>query len=135
MKKIKIRLTENSKKIISLEEAPAVNRMLEALHENEDDQAICDPFYLSIAMSCITEYGYNWEYYDIKAEIAKNCRVWNYWTEESKDFDVWISFKAFDEYGGFYVVNCYLSDIYSVTSENKTETRKHMYIRAYKEQK
>ena len=135
MKKVKIRLTENSKRIINMMEKPIVDEMIKAIQRDGTDESIGDPFMLGIAMSCITERGYDWKFYDIQAEIAKNRRIYNYYTENSADFDIWISFKAFDEYAGFYIVHCYLSDIFSVSSDNKQEIRQHMYVREYTEKK
>lgn len=135
MKKVKIRLTENSKRIINMMEKPIVDEMIQAIQNDHTDECISDPYMLGIAMSCITSYNGDWKFYDIQAEIAKNRRIYNYYTENSADFDVWISFKAFDEYSGFYIVHCYLSDIFSVSSENKSEIRQHMYVREYAEMK
>lgn len=135
MKKVKIRLTENSKRIINMMEKPIVDEMIKAMQRDETDKSISDPYMLGIAMSCITSYNGDWKFYDIEAEIAKNNRIYNYYTENSADFDVWISFKAFDEYSGFYIVHCYLSDIFSVSEENKSEIRRHMYVREYAEMK
>lgn len=136
MKKVKIRLTENSKRIINMIEKPIVDEMIKAIQHDGTDESIGDPYMLGIAMSCIiTKYGCNWNFYDIQAEIAKNRRIYNYYTENSADFDVWISFKAFDEYAGFFIVHCYLSDIFSVSDENKSEIRQHMYVREYTEKR
>lgn len=135
MKKVKIRLTENSKRIINMMEKPIVDEMIKAIQRDGTDESISDPYMLGIAMSCITSYNGDWKFYDIEAEIAKNRRIYNYYTENSADFDIWISFKAFDEYSGFYIVHCYLSDIFSVSEENKSEIRKQMYVREYAEMK
>lgn len=135
MKKVKIRLTENSKRIINMMEKPIVDEMIKTIQRDGTDGSIGDPFMLGIAMSCITSYNGDWKFYDIEAEIAKNRRIYNYYTENSADFDIWISFKAFDEYSGFYIVHCYLSDIFSVSEENKQEIRKQMYVREYAEMK
>lgn len=131
MKKVKIRISEQSRCIISLAEAKNVNEMLEELKCNGAETAI--PEYLDIVMGCICDRGGDWRFYDLQAEICKNSRIYCYYTDRSEHFDVWIEFKAFDRYNGFYIVGVNLTDIYSITSENHEAIRKYMYIRHYKE--
>lgn len=133
MKKVRIRITENSKRIISLAEAETVNRMLEQLRNEETETAIFE--YLDIVMGCVCDRGGNWNFYDIQAEICKNSRIYNFYNDNSENFDVWIEFKAFDTYNGFYIVGINLTDIYSITSENHSTIRDYMYIRHYVEVK
>ena len=131
MKKCKIQITENSKKLITMFDADNVKEMVDSLKAEELETAIHD--YLDIAMSPI-KYS-NWTFYDVSMEVCKNCRVYNYYTENSADFDIWVKFKAFNANDGFYVVGICLSDIYSISDSNKDEVKRHMYIRAYTENK
>ena len=133
MKKVKIRISDNSKRIISLAEAEIVNEMLENLRENETETII--PEYLDIVMGCICDSSGDWSFYDIQAEICKNSRIYNFHTHNSGNFDVWIEFKAFDRWKGFYIVGVNLTDIYSITSENHEVMREYMYIKHYAEVK
>lgn len=132
MAKCKIRVTETSKRIIPLADVERVNEMLRKLREDEMEQAI--PDYLHIVMDCIKPYSGNWEYYNIRAEVCKNRRVdWNYYTENSGDYDVWVEWYAFNAHDGFFTVGICLSDIFSITAETGKEIYQYAYIREYKE--
>lgn len=132
MKKCKIRITEKSKRIINMMELDHVKTMIQELQSQELETTIYD--YLDIAMSPI-KYS-DWKFYDVEMEICKNCRVpYNYYTENSADFDIWVSFKAFNDFDGFYVIGICLSDIYSISDDNKQEIRPHMYVREYTEKR
>lgn len=76
------------------------------------------------------------EVYDKTAEISRNYRIWNYYGDcmiNTEDFDVWIEFKAFVEYEGFYIIGVYLSDLWNRLADysNDAEIRSHMYIEKY----
>lgn len=132
MKKCKIRLTDNSKKLISMLEIDNVKAMIQELQNQELETAIYD--YLDIAMSPI-KYS-DWRFYDVEMEICRNARVpYNYYTENSAYYDVWVNFKAFNDFDGFYVVGICLSDIYSISDDNKQEIRQYMYVREYTEKR
>ena len=129
MKKVKIQLTEKSKRLITMLDVDNIKAMIQELKNEGLESAIYE--YISIAMGCVKQYA-DWSYYDVSMEITRNCRIeYNFYTENSADFDVWIEFKAFNEFDGFYIVGVYLSDIYSITDDNKPEIRQHMYVRVY----
>ena len=67
------------------------------------------------------------------AEIAKNYRVFNRYTDNSWDIDVWVNAYGFVPCKGFYIIGIYLSDIWDLTTENTDYTRDLMYIREYTE--
>ena len=132
MKKCKIRLTDNSKKLISMLEIDDVKAMIQELQNQELETDIFN--LIPVAMGCIKNS--TWSYYDVTMEICRNARVpYNYYTGNSAYYDVWVNFKAFNDFDGFYVVGICLSDIYSISEDNKQEIRQHMYVREYTENK
>lgn len=62
------------------------------------------------------------------AEIARNCRVWNAYDEDSGRMDVWINFTALT-YDGFIEGGAYLSDIWQSGS---VPYAREMYVRRAK---
>ena len=125
---MKVKITEDSKKVLTLADMPAARKIIKDLKED----------------SCLEEYG-QWcgniasgsneslEILKAEAEIAKNCRIWNYYGDDSGDIDVWINFYVFNSYAGFYSIGAYLSDIWKIGStEANQEVKSHMYIKEYK---
>ena len=128
MKKCKIRLTDDSKKFMSMLEIDDVKAMIQELQNRGLETDIFK--LIPVAMGCIKNS--TWSYYDVTMEICKNARVpYNYYTENSAIYDVWVEFKAFNDLDGFYVVGICLSDILSITEDNKQEVRIYMYVREY----
>lgn len=128
--KIKIKITPDSKRVLTLEEMPTVKEILSDFQENPDSLG---EFELGVAARIAARQNGNFSYYDVQAEISKNARVWNAYNDHSGKLDIWITFKAFDPCYGFYVIGCYLSDIWSSTGENGEEIRERMFVREYKE--
>ena len=132
MAKCKIRVTETSKRIIHLNEVETVDNVIRQLREDGTEKDI--PNFLGVVMDCIKPYSGNWEYFNIRAEICKNANVpYNYYTDDSGDFDIWVQFYAFNAHDGFFTVGVCLSDIFSIAEDNKQEIRNRMYIREYLE--
>lgn len=127
MKKCAIKLTEASKRLISILEIDDVKTMINNLRVEGLETTIFD--YLDIAMSCVKHS--NWTFYDVNMSICKNCRIYNYYTDNSAYYDIWVEFKAFNDYEGFYVVGINLSDLYSIGEDNKQDIRQHMFVIEY----
>lgn len=77
----------------------------------------------------VIKYPSDLKVLEASAEIAGNCRVWNYYTDDSRNLDVWVNFRirAFNEYieGG-----AYLSDVFQLTGddESKRELESHCFL-------
>lgn len=131
---MKIKVTNDSKKVVTLADKPIVDEIRKCCAEDSIDS------YVSMALSLV---GINAKVYETTAEIAKNCRAWNvYGTVDAyenavgvntEDFDVWIEIKAFSKYEGFYDIGVYLSDLWNLLADysNAAEIRSHMYIEKY----
>ena len=125
---MKVRMTADSKRILSLAEAPIANRMIREMKEDESTAAD----YIKTAIYATGDSVE--EVYKAEAEIAKNCRIWNQYAEDSGDIDIWINAEARTR-DGFIIIGAYLSDIWQLTGDNGEEIAKYMYIRKFAEVK
>lgn len=124
---MKVNFTAEQKRIITVAELPAAKEVISLL---KDDTGLKD--YAAIAARIATRDGAN-EILKAEAEIAKNHRIYNRYSEESGNLDIWLTVYAFNDFKGFYKIGAYLSDIWEVASENAEEIRSHMYIREFTE--
>lgn len=125
---MKVSITEDSKRLITLNDMPAVKAMIEALKEESAKDSL---FILANVFYAETPKEYT-------AEIAKNDRIYNRFSDNSKNYDVWVKTTLPEtfENGKFviYKVGCYLSDIWEINADNKEEIKSHMYIRKFVEE-
>lgn len=126
---MKIALTNEMKKFITVAEMPAVRRIINDFKNSEDTVTE----YAKMAARIATD-GYVEKVLECSAEIAKNCRVWNLFDDESRDLDVWISFTAYTS-KGFVIGGAYISDLWGAYGDNYDEIRSHMFIRMFTETK
>lgn len=128
---MKVTLKKEYKKFVTLEEAPLMRRFLASM--KEDEFPIMDAARMAVEVAC--GFGNRCvKVYEAKATFAKNQRIYNWYSEESRDFDVWIDIVA-ETTNGFYILGVYLTDIYSITGYNGEEVKSHMYIRKFTEVK
>ena len=126
--KMKVKMTADSKRLVNLEDAKMVNRII---REMKDDEETAEG-YARYAVNAASEYG-TVKVYEAEAEIVKNSRVWNAYGDDTKDFDIWINATARTS-DGFMDVGAYLTDIWALTGDNHNEIAKsYMYIRKYSE--
>ena len=123
---MKVKLTEESKKYITVAEMPAVKQIIKDMKEDDDIIGYAQ------AAARVASGWNGFEILKAEASIAKNCRVWNQYGENTGDLDIWLDIYAFDSYAGFYEIGAYLSDIWSICGDNAEELKEHMYIGAYK---
>ena len=124
---MKINITAETKKIITIAEMPAVHKVIEALKEDATAKDYAE-------MAARIASGRNAvKVLEAKAEIAKNCRVDDRICEGSAQFDVWVTFTAIIEDGfeGIIMGGAYLTDLWDCSAENADETRDHMFIRKF----
>ena len=132
MKKIKINLPENYKKVYTVEDV----EIMKELAKNFNDQPEEDAGIADAAKALANLFENDAEVLAIEAETAKNCRVYNYFAEieESRNIDIWITVKALG-FRDFYILGAYLSDIWSIGSDNHEEIKQHVYKRQFTEKK
>ena len=95
---MKVKLTEEAKNYISVAEMPAVKQIIKDMRD--DDNIIG---YAQAAARVASGWS-SFEILKTEASIAKNCRVWNQYGENTGNLDVWLDIYAFDSYAGFYEI-------------------------------
>lgn len=127
---MKVNLTAEMKKFITVAEMPAVKKVMQ--YEKENDEWIVQEWAKMAARLVFDDNGA--KVIEATARIAKNQRVWDAFDEETKDIDVWIEFTAFSEYrSSFIIAGVYLTDLWQLTKNNADEIKSHMYIRRFEE--
>ena len=124
---MKVKITKDVKKWLTLEQAPIARRVIECAKEEMSAAE-----YAEYAAAAI--FGYSAEILKADAEIARNSRVWEWYGEGTQNFDVWINATAYSDYlREFAIFGVYVSDINSLTGDNEEEIVSHMYVRRFKE--
>lgn len=122
---MKVMMTDDAKKIITLAEAPYARQIIEDLKE---DTGLQD--YARMAAS-VAGGNYSYEILKATAEITRNRNVWDQYGEGTGMLDVLLKIYAFSRYRGFYEIHVYLSDIWQITADNTDEIRDRMWIELY----
>lgn len=122
---MKVKFANEQKKYITVSQLPAVKRMIAELKSDYDMDDYA-PAAVRIAS------GESGRIFDASAEIAKNCRIYNAYSEDSENLDVWLTIYALTD-NGFYEIGAYLSDVWQLDGTNAAELREHMYIRHFAE--
>ena len=127
---MKVNLTAEMKKFITVAEMPAVKKVMQ--YEKENDEWTVQEWAKLAARLVFDDNGA--KVIEATARIAKNQRVWDAFDEETRDIDVWIEFTAFSEYrSSFIIAGVYLTDLWQLTKDNADEIKSHMYIRRFEE--
>lgn len=127
---MKVNLTAEMKKFITVAEMPAVKKVMQ--YEKENDEWTVQEWAKMAARLVFDDNGA--KVIEATARIAKNQRVWDAFDEETRDIDVWIEFTAFSEYrSSFIIAGVYLTDLWQLTKNNADEIKSHMYIRRFEE--
>jgi len=130
---MKVSITKESKKILTLDEASAARKMILDLKE---DPCLTDYAEMAVAFASRTNHSNDCckKILEVSARIAKNCTVWNYYHDDSRDLDVWVEITARTNNGCFYMIGAYLSDIWTIGPEDQDrEIASRMYIRKFVE--
>jgi len=123
---MKVQIPHSMKRILTVAEMPQVREIQKQMKE---DSYLTD--YLRSAARVASGGNYNFSIYNESAQIAKNARIENYYSGNSGNLDIWLECLAFDIFGGAYLIGVYLSDVFSITGDNKAEIREHMFIKTY----
>lgn len=124
---------KEAKKYVTVAEMPAVRMMIEDF--KNDESSVKE--YAEMAVRAIAKNNIV-TVLDANAEIAKNDRVWNRYTDDSGHLDVWITFTAMVGtigLDGFVMGGAYLSDIWELSGWDDSELVSHMYVRRFQEVK
>ena len=125
---MKISISAEAKRIITIAEMPVVYKVIEAM--KEDTCTAKD--YAELAARIVSDRNAV-KVLEANAEIVKNCRVHDRFCEGSGQFDVWVAFTAVidDGFEGIIMGGAYLTDIWDYTADNADEIREHMFIRKF----
>lgn len=126
-KTMKIKLTAEMKRLITVAEMPIVNKLIAAMKEDDSD-----PKEYAKMAARIAAGKNDATVLEASAEVATNWRVWDRCFDGSEHFDVWITFTAYAD-DCFVMGGAYLTDIWQITGENNDEIRSHMFIRKFAE--
>ena len=119
---MKVNIYGDMKAIIPMCDSNLVKEICKAFRE-EDAKDYCNQ-----AISIIK--GYKAKIFDIDCEIAKNCRIWNELSDNTKDYDIWFNFKAYCN-DSFLIVGVYLTDLWKASEDNREYIKDHMFIREF----
>lgn len=130
---MQVKITKKSKKWLTVAQMPIVHQIISDLKDDESTAAE----YAMQAADIILHANFGYEFsskakvFEATAEISRNERIYNYYGEESEHLDIWINFVVFDDIDGVISGGAYLSDIWSLTADNKPEIVNHMYYQIY----
>lgn len=128
---MKITFGKDYKKYLTVEEHEYAKTMIRDFKEDESTPAEYAVYAVN-AIGAAYDIGSCECVLDCSAEIAGNCRIYDYYGTGSGKLDVWLHgvAKTWDAYIEF---GAYLSDVWSLDSDNKEETaRANMFTVIYK---
>ena len=126
---MKVQFTSEMKKVVTVAEMPAVNKVIEAMKDYESTVKEYAEMAARIASGCNAV-----KVLEASAEVAGNCRVWDAIADGSERFDVWVNFTAFTD-SGFVIGGAYITDLWQYSVDNRDEICSHMFIRKFTETK
>lgn len=124
---MKVKFEKEDKKYFMIAEAPIVRKIIQDMKETEESAADT----VEYAMHAM-EVWENYEVLRASAKISHNCRVYNYFSDDSGTIDIWIE-ATVETDSAFYKIGYYFTDAWSVSSDNHADIVSHMYIRCFKE--
>lgn len=126
---MRVRITPESKNFMTVNDMKVAHQIIEDCKTEMPIEELAQ-----IAARTATKYNGDFEIFTPTAYICLNGRLNNWYYPNSNSLDVWIEFKAFNSYSGFYIIGAYLTDIHNISRMTADHIRNHMYIRSYKEQ-
>ena len=123
---MKIKLTEDMKRVITLSEMDAVK---------ETQTAFADLKNLNWEAEHLLHLAAGTMAVDViktEAQIARNGRIWNYYGDSGR-IDVYVTVYGFSAADGFFIASGYVSDIWQLDSKNAEEIKRRFFIKHYTE--
>lgn len=112
---MKVKLEENYKNYYTISDLERAKAVIKWEKENDEESIITWAEYaVNEALKGTDEFCR--KVICAEARTAKNCRVWNAYSDKSETMDVWITATAKTVHG-FIEVGAYLSDIWQTGSE------------------
>ena len=126
---MKVSISKESKKWMTIAELPIAKAIVAQMKEDETEDFYAS-YALAIACDSTNDSGLGWEILSAKAEICRNDRAWNRYTDDSAHLDVHCTVRAVSLHA-YYEVNYCLSDIWDYDGDNTREIKSRMYIRRF----
>ena len=128
----KINMPEGWKRVFNVAELESIKKIQKYLTSDGDERKKLD---LSWEVMEVVEVacGHDLEVLKASAEWSRNCRINDYYDVGTGNVDVWIEIVCYGVSDGFYRLGAYLSDMWLVGEDNRSEIRQHMYIKHYVE--
>lgn len=117
---MQVKITKKAKKWLTVAEMPIVRRIIADFKDNDESttaeyaKSAADAIMYANFKHCTSSAT---KVFEATAQISKNQRLHNYYSDDSGDLDVWIDFVVFDEINGTISGGAYLSDIWSIPAE------------------
>lgn len=125
---MKVQITKEAKQWLTVAQMPEVRKMIADLKDDDIKSYV-------ITMMNFLEGNnfFNVKVFEATAEISRNIRVKDRYTDNSGDLDVWINFIAYGSGSDSFIRGgAYLSDIWSITgTEEDNKLKSRMYVARY----
>lgn len=123
-----IRVTNEMKKHLTVAEMPDVRKIQQEFKNAENEEfELVD--YCKMIAGLFGEH--NSKIFEPRAEIAKNSRTNNRFSDTSNDLDVWIECYIFgNEICGEF--GAYITDLWDISEDNQDEIRSHIFKNIFK---
>lgn len=124
---MKVSIPFTMRGVLTVAEMPIAKDIIKNMREDNN----FDQYALSAARVASGEND-NFVILNQTAQIAKNDRVQDYYSDNSGNLDIWLEFLAFSYFSGCYLVGVYLSTVYQITGQpSDRDLKQHMFIREY----
>ena len=135
MSNLKVSMPDNYRRIFTLDDIDSCKAVLSSILAGYDDGKLDLSSEVVSALSLASDSWASADgVYEVSVEYAKNGRLaWDHHGDGTGIMDLWVKVKGFVGYSGFYMVEFYLSDIWSLGGDNRDEVKSHMYIRKFVE--
>ena len=132
---MKVSITKDSKRVVTLDEADEAMGII--VQMKEDEYSAAD--YIKMAANVWLRES-EWhdavsEVLKASAEISKNARAWNAFSKASGQLDVWLT-GIVETWDGFLKIECYLTDVWNIGADGFNEQFPSLvYARYYARQR
>lgn len=129
---MKVTISNDSKKMLTMDDISTARQIIKDFKDDECTVAEYAEMAAKAIVSVQDSCGYCVKVLESAAFIAKNCRVWDALSDGSHDLDVWIDAIVMTS-NDFYIIGVYITDLWELSSDNKSDIVSRMFIRHFSE--
>ena len=130
---MKVQITAETKKSISAAQLPAARAIVKSCAEDENGAKEYAASAVNAALKATTGAVNGCvKVLEASACVARNCRAWCNYDDNSENLDVWIKASA-ETVEGFIKIGAYLTDIWQLSGDNDAAIVADMYVRRFVE--